>query len=238
VSVENHILVFGGRGAIGAAVCRRFADLSWRVTGTSRRCVQAAAGDPVSWLACDPLMQRPSLTPAAPESRYTAVCWAQGANSADSVFDVDTSKHLELYQTNCVFVLETLRILLNGNLLAPGARLVVVSSIWQRIARQDKLSYIMSKAAVGGLVRSAAVDLAKSGFLINAVLPSVLDTVMTRSNLDAAQIDDVASATGFGRLNTLEDVVGAIQFLCSKQNTGITGQSLVVDLGFSHARIV
>jgi NAD(P)-dependent dehydrogenase (short-subunit alcohol dehydrogenase family) len=114
----------------------------------------------------------------------------------------------------------------------------VVSSIWQRIARQDKLSYIMTKAALGGFVQSASVDLAKSGCLINAVLPSALDTPMTAGNLTAAQIDGIASATGFGRLSSMADLVSAIEYLCSAANTGITGQSLAVDLGFSHARLI
>src|SRR5258706_10945488 len=135
---------------------------------------------------------------------YAAVCWAQGSNMSDSVLDVDSSKHLDLYRANCLFVLETLRILLDRDMLTQTARLVVVSSIWQRVARQNKLSYIMSKAALGGLVQSASVDLAERGILINAVLPSVLDTAMTATNLTPAQIDGIAGATGFGRLNTVD----------------------------------
>jgi 3-oxoacyl-[acyl-carrier protein] reductase len=48
----------------------------------------------------------------------------------------------------------------------------------------------------------------------------------------------LAGATGFERLVSLDDVVAAIEFLCSAHNTGITGQFITVDLGFSHARLV
>lgn len=157
---------------------------------------------------------------------------------SDSVLRFEATRHLELYRANCLFVLETLQSLLNADMLTSRARLVVVSSIWQRVARQNKLSYIMSKAALGGLVQSASIDLAERGLLINAVLPSVLDTAMTAANLTPAQIAAVASATGFGCLTPLDAVVGAIEFLCSERNTGITGQSLTVDLGYSHARLV
>ncbi len=169
---------------------------------------------------------------------YSAVCWAQGANLADSVFDLEAERHMALYRVNCLFILESLRVLLDRDLLAQRARLVVVSSIWQCIARQGKLSYSMTKAALGGLVRAASVDLAVRGVMINAVLPSVLDTPMTAAQLSPAQVRGIEGATGFGRLTTLDDVVAAIEFLASERNTGITGQSLTVDLGFSHTHHV
>jgi NAD(P)-dependent dehydrogenase (short-subunit alcohol dehydrogenase family) len=213
-------------------------ELGWNVAATSRSEVASTEADPSIWITCDPVAGIASRCPIDVGKPYSAVCWAQGENLTDSVFDVEASKHLDLYRTNCVFVLETLRILLDQNLLAPGARLLVVSSIWQSVARQDKLSYTMSKAAIGGLVRSASIDLAARGFLINAVLPSPLDTPMTTRNLTPAQIKGIADATGFGRLCKLDEVVAAIEFLCSERNTSITGQSLTVDLGFSHAHPV
>jgi len=228
-------LVFGGRGAIGSAVRGRFVELGWTVTATTRR-AEVATSDPATWVLCDPALGAAALEQLAVGKPYAAVCWAQGANFSDSVRNVDSVAHLELYRANCLFVLETLKWLLDRSFLARSARLVVVSSIWQRIARPDKLSYIMTKAALGGLVQSASVDLAEEGILINAVLPAALDTVMTSTQLSAPQIAALADATGFGRLTSLDAVVGAIEFLCSSRNTGITGQSVTVDLGYSHAR--
>ena len=94
----------------------------------------------------------------------------------------------------------------------------------------------MTKAALGGLVRAASADLASRQILINAVLPGVIDTPMTRSVLTAEQVQGIAEATGFGRLATAVDVAEAVTFLCSNKNRAITGQSLTVDLGFGHVR--
>jgi hypothetical protein len=232
------ILVFGGRGAIGSAVIERFLALGWRVTATSRRSAAQHVEQGAEWIVCDPVAALSSPAQFDIQKPYSAVCWAQGANISDSVFDVDAKIHLDIYRANCLFVVETLRLLLERALLSPRARLVVVSSIWQRVARQNKLSYIMSKAAVGGLVRSASIDLAPRGILINAVLPSVIDTPMTSANLTPEQVERVANSTPFGRLISLDEVVAAIELLCSERNTGITGQSLSVDLGFAHARLV
>ncbi|MDE8345168.1 MAG: SDR family NAD(P)-dependent oxidoreductase [Acidocella sp.] len=232
------ILVFGGRGAIGGAVLARFRDLGWIVVATSRQMADNTNGQNLHWVQCDPQAGLSSPYLFDGHAPFDAVCWAQGANATDSVVDFDPAAHRQLYQANCLFVLETMKLLLTRGLLAPKARMVVVSSIWQTIARQNKLSYIMTKAAIGGLVKSASVDLASYGFLINAVLPSAIDTPMTRDNLTAVQCERLAKATGFDRLVSLDDVVSVIEFLCSARNTGVTGQSMTVDLGFSHAHIV
>ena len=137
-----------------------------------------------------------------------------------------------------MFVAATLAGLLQMNLLRDGARLCVISSIWQTIARERKLSYTVSKAALAGLVHSAAADLASRGILVNAVLPSVTDTAMTRAMLSPEQIDRFASATGFERLTSLDDVANTVAFLCSERNTGVTGQSIAVDLGYTTVRDV
>ncbi|MBA3050275.1 SDR family NAD(P)-dependent oxidoreductase, partial [Brevundimonas sp.] len=119
-----------------------------------------------------------------------------------------------------------------------GARLCVVSSIWQERARQSKLSYTMTKAALGGFVRSASVDLAADGHLINAVLPGVLDTPMTHAAMAPEQVQRVAQATLFNALPTPDGIARLVGFLCSDQNTVVTGQSITADLGFSHVRLV
>ena len=85
---------------------------------------------------------------------------------------------------------------------------------------------------------SAAADLARDGHFINAVLPGVLDTPMTRANLSPAQVAQFENATEFHRLPKLSDVAHAVESLVSANNTSITGQFIEVDLGFSHVRIV
>jgi len=88
------------------------------------------------------------------------------------------------------------------------------------------------------LVLSASADLALDGHLINAVLPGALDTPMTRHNLDTAQLNTLTSATRFQRLPALGDVTSLVLFLCSTENTGITGQFIAADLGFSNVRLL
>lgn len=226
-----NLLLFGASGAIAATVRTRFEAEGYRVIGVGR---SAKPGVDVAWDVLNEALPE-ALHGAAP---FDAVCWAQGANLNDSVQSFDREKHQALYDANCTTVLVSLQQLLQHNLLSQPARLCVISSIWQDIARQNKLSYGMTKAAVRGLVLSAAADLGAQGHLVNAVLPGALDTPMTRANLSAEQIRTLEAATLFNRLPTRDDVAHAVFALCSEKNTGITGQFIKVDLGFSDVRIV
>jgi 3-oxoacyl-[acyl-carrier protein] reductase len=231
--MRRRVLIFGARGAIGGAVKDALVAAGDDVTGTAR-----AADAANALVSVDPFDAAIGLDALQGVAPFDAAVWAQGANLNDSLLDFSLDAHMEVLKANAVFVAATLAGLLEMNLLADGARLCVISSIWQTIARDRKFSYTVSKAALAGLVHSAAADLASRGMLINAVLPSVTDTAMTRSMLSSEQIERFASETGFERLTTLDDVVNTVAFLCSEQNTGVTGQSIAVDLGYSKVRNV
>ena len=231
------LLLFGGSGAVGQAIGDRAGALGWSVTAVSRS--QRSDTADRSWVRYDPAGDGFSLSDFASGGPFDAVCWAQGENRQDSVRDFDAAASADLYEANCLYIARSLNELLAANLLSPaGARLCVVSSIWQERARQAKLSYTMTKAALGGFVRSASVDLAAEGHLINAVLPGVLDTPMTHAALAPEQVRRVAQATPFNALATPDGIARLVGFLCSDQNTVVTGQSITADLGFSNVRLV
>ena len=238
---DQYVLVFGASGAIGSAIAARFKESGARVTAVSRK---GAAGAPppvalaASWVAWDPSSRNAEYPEQLLNQRFDAVVWAQGANCSDDIYTFDLEQHEALYTANVIYILQSLKLLLQRDALNTGARLCVISSIWQSIARQKKLSYCITKSALEGLVNSLAIDLGKDGYLINAVLPGALDTPMTRANLSSEQIARLEGMTPLGSLPTLFDVAGLVQYLCSPENMGITGQFVAADKGFSYARII
>ena len=64
------------------------------------------------------------------------------------------------------------------------------------------------------------------------MLPGPIDNEMTISTLSTEQIQNISEYTGFNRLVTLDDVYNTVNFLLVF-NTGISGQSIKVDLGFT-----
>jgi len=136
---------------------------------------------------------------------------------------------------NVNFILTTLNFLLNNNKINKDAKLLIVSSIWENFSRENKLSYSITKAALSGLVKNVAVDLSKKNILINNILPGVIDNEMTQKTLSEEEINYIKNYMYFGRLITLDDVFKTTKFLVV-ENTGITGQSISIDLGFTNVR--
>jgi len=232
-------LVFGASGSIGRAICNRLQQQGCRVIGSGRseRPSELSFLPWVQWTQ-DSQVFATQLDENLAGSKIDSVIWAQGINFNDQVEDFDLPRHLEMYEANVTFILITLQLLLNKSLLSKNAKLCVISSIWQNIARQNKLSYCITKSALQGLIQSLSIDLGKNGILINAVLPGALDTEMTRKNLSTTQIQYLENATPLKSLPDLSDVTGLVDYLCSASNTGITGQFIAADRGFSNARIL
>ncbi len=232
------LLLFGASGAIGSAICRTMLDEGWRVVAVARKPSPKINLNDAFWIYCDPLADDFDSAVITSQGPFDAVCWAQGSNLNDSAITVDIDQHEALYCANVLYIVKTLSMLARKKALRAPARLCVISSVWQTEARPNKYSYTITKAALQGLVLAAAADLAEEGHLINAVLPGALDTPMTRANLAPDQIDKLSRATPFNRLPQLSEVATLVSFLCSAQNTGITGQFIAADLGFRNVHVV
>jgi NAD(P)-dependent dehydrogenase (short-subunit alcohol dehydrogenase family) len=95
--------------------------------------------------------------------------------------------------------------------------------------------YVASKHAVMGLTRAAALDYAQQGIRINAVNPGLTATEMIDrfSNKDPAMEQQLASIVPMGRIGKPKEIAATVVFLCSDAASYITGQSLVVDGGYT-----
>ncbi|MGB0697029.1 MAG: SDR family NAD(P)-dependent oxidoreductase [Rhodospirillaceae bacterium] len=235
-AAASTVLVFGASGAIGTALVDRFRQSDWSVAAVSRS-PQDNPDPAINWVCWEVGAGAGDLAKLAPASVH-AVVWAQGMNCNDDIYDFDAQTHETMYRANVLSIMESLQVLLQSGKLAPAARLCVISSIWQNIVRTRKLSYCVTKSALQGMVQSLAIDLGEKGILVNAVLPGALDTPMTRANLQPEQIDRLQSMTPLATLPQLEDVCNLVFFLCSDQNTGLTGQFIAADRGFSYAKFL
>lgn len=112
-----------------------------------------------------------------------------------------------------------------------SGRIINISSMWGITGASCEVHYSASKAAVIGMTKALARELAPSGITVNAIAPGVIDTPMN-GGFDEQTINELIEETPVGRLGTAEDVARAILFLADEKSDFITGQTLGIDGGF------
>ena len=224
-----NILIFGASGSIGNHLYNKF-KVKHNVYGSS------STDNSYHSIKCkiiNGLLLHNILESNLP--KLDGIIWAQGKNINDSIYNVNINSFNSIIECNVTFILETLKVLLDNDLINDCAKMVIISSIWEDCTRDNKLSYSISKGCLTNLVKNIAFDLSKKHILINNVLPGPIDNEMTNLTLSTEQIQNISAYTGFNRLVSLADVYNTVKFLLLF-NTGISGQSIKVDLGFTNIK--
>ena len=222
-----NLLIFGSTGTLGGAILDKYRAEKWGVTCAVRKVVND----------CD--IQLPLTSAILASKKFDAVVFAQGANVNGSAMQTGTKELNELFEANVTVIAESVSVLMGADAINEGGRVVILSSLWEQFTRQEKFAYSVTKAAVGGLVRSLAVDLGRQKkILVNGILPGIINSPMVARTLSPEQIANVVSQTPIGDLATPVDVANSVYMFGSSLNTGISGQSIFVDRGFSVARTI
>ncbi|MGE4069898.1 MAG: glucose 1-dehydrogenase [Lysobacterales bacterium] len=95
--------------------------------------------------------------------------------------------------------------------------------------------YGASKHAVIGLTKSAAAEYGKAGIRVNAVCPGVIRTAMYQRMLDQGLADEqgIRRLHPIGRIGEVEEIAGAVLWMCSEQAAFMTGHSMTIDGGMT-----
>lgn len=221
---ECRVLLFGSKGAIGSTIASTFERQGWGVVSVSHA---AGSGSEFSVQDEDWASRLGTLG-----QLFDAVIWAQGVNLNDSLLKYDPAAYEHVVMANLGFVVDTMGKVVSSNILNPDARFTVVSSIWATLSRGQKMSYMISKAGLGALVRSASIDLASRGISVNSVSPGVVDSPMSRTFLSVESLERIAERSNGGRLVTLQEVANVVCWLSGPNASGLSGQDLIVDRGW------
>lgn len=112
-----------------------------------------------------------------------------------------------------------------------GGSLLFTSSVTGHQAHKDLAAYGMSKAALEMLAKHLVLELSPYGINVNTVAPGA--TLTERTAEDAEYAATWASITPMGRAATPMDIAAAALFLVSDDARHITGQTLIIDGGWS-----
>jgi len=147
------------------------------------------------------------------------------------VEDVDDAGFDTIMDINVKGALHTIQAFLPGMVARGYGRIVLTSSITGPLTGQAGFGvYGASKAAQLGLMRSAAIEVARKGVTINAVMPGNVRTPGFEE-IGAAHGRRMLAAIPIGRLAEPEDIGYAVRYLASPEAGYVTGQTLIVDGG-------
>ena len=145
--------------------------------------------------------------------------------------DVDDELWDRYFAVNVTGARNTIQAVLPHMLHEKSGCIVNITSIWGLRGASCEVTYAATKAALVGLTRSLALELAPSGIRVNGVAPGCIETDMVRA-LGQETRDMLVDATPMGRLGTPEDIAQAVSFLASDKASFMTGQILTADGGF------
>jgi 3-oxoacyl-[acyl-carrier protein] reductase len=156
-----------------------------------------------------------------------------GINELGALGNLGDEAWQAMLQVNLTGPLMLCQGLMGGMKARKWGRIVNISSIWSQLGREARAGYAATKSAINGLTRVAAVEGAPHGVLVNAVAPGYIATELTFTNNTPEDIRGIEGRIPAGRLGQPDEIARVVRFLCSEDNTYLTGQVLIVDGGFS-----
>src|SRR5512136_372984 len=239
------LLITGAAGGIGRATVAHFAEKGWRVIGVDRLpldglfpanglYIQSDISNPTSMEAI--FLQVRGFT-----NHLDALVNNAAMQIAKPILDTTVEEWDAVMASNLRSVFLSAKLAYPLFKAAGRGAIVNVSSVHAVQTSADIAAYAASKGGMLALTRAMAIEFAKDGIRVNAILPGAVDTPMLRAGLNRghvsgedvqARLDNLARKTVNGRIGTPEEIAESIYFLADgTQSSFMTGQAMIVDGG-------
>ena len=236
-------VVVGGTSGIGRSIALAFAREGATVVASSRleegvvrtaEEIEALGGRSLR-MASD-VTDRESLVRlrdgvVAEFGRVDVLVNSAGITRKLPTLDCPEEVWLDIMNVNLTGTLRACQVFGASMLERGSGRIINIASMSTFVAFHEVAAYGASKAAVGALTRSLAVEWAPYGVMVNAIAPGIFPTALNSEILKTERGRELILRTPIGRFGELDELSGAAIYLASDYASYTTGQIVVVDGG-------
>lgn len=248
VLAGRHAVVTGGGRGIGRAVAAALRKAGARVSivGRDAGVLAEAVGDGAADAAAacdvrDETAMAACLSELAAAQPFDIVVANAGAVETGPFQRSDAERFRRMHEINLIGTINAFHPALPGMVARSHGRLIAIGSTAGHRGYPYVSAYVAAKHAVVGLVRSLALETAKSGVTVNAVCPGYTQTDMVADSVTAITaktgvsreqaLAELVKANPQGRLIAPDEIAQAVLHLCGPNSGSITGQSLLINGG-------
>jgi len=240
---DRIVLITGGVGDLGTAICRELATLGAKVIAADHLpqeqakewCAQQKkAGFDFDYVLMD-INSFDGCAKAAQDvlTRFGAVdILVNAAGTIDDVILRKMSKQQwdDVVHTDLDSMFNVTRQFVNSMIERQYGRIINISSVSGEKGQFGQTNYSSAKSGIYGFTKSLAQEVAKYGVTVNTVSPGYVDSKMVAS-ISKPILDKIVANIPVGRLATPEEIAWSIAFLASERSGFITGSNLAVNGG-------